>query len=57
MTNFDWTTFTRKIAIKTSKTDIYNDWTKSSEIEKWFLSKSIFFDTNKIPIRHEEPSN
>jgi hypothetical protein len=57
MTNFDWTKFTRKIAIKASITDIYNAWTKASEIEKWFLSKAVFFDPNKIPIRHEEPRN
>lgn len=55
MTNFDWTKFTRKIAIKANITDIYNAWTKASEIEKWFLSKAIFFDPNKIPISHEEP--
>lgn len=44
MTNFDWTTFTRRIAIKTKLADIYNAWTKASEIEKWFLSKAVYFD-------------
>ncbi len=53
MTSFDWTTFTRKIAIKAKLSDIYNAWTKASEIEKWFLSKAIFMDTNKIPISKE----
>jgi len=46
MTNFDWTTFTRKIAIKANLTDMYNAWTIASEIEKWFLSEAIFNDTN-----------
>lgn len=50
MTNFDWTTFTRKIAIQANLSDIYDAWTKASEIEKWFLSKAIFIDTKKRPI-------
>ncbi|MFY7938206.1 MAG: SRPBCC family protein [Flavobacterium sp.] len=50
MTNFDWTTFTRKIAINAKLSDIYYAWTKASEIEKWFLSKAIFKDTNEAPI-------
>lgn len=55
MTNFDWTTFTRKIAIKATLSDIYNAWTKSSEIEKWFLSKAIFTDFNETPIHKDKP--
>ncbi len=47
MKNFDWTTFTRKIAVRANLTDIYNAWTKSSAIEKWFLSKADYFDENK----------
>ncbi|MDF3026025.1 MAG: hypothetical protein K0S23_332 [Fluviicola sp.] len=45
MKNFDWTTFTRKIAVKAKLSDIYTAWTKSSEIERWFLSKAVFRDT------------
>lgn len=44
MNNFDWTRFTRKIAVKASMEQLYNAWTKSSEIEKWFLSKADFID-------------
>ena len=55
MTNFDWTTFTRKIAIKAKLSDIYCAWTKASEIEKWFLSKAIFTDTNEKPIGKDNP--
>jgi uncharacterized protein YndB with AHSA1/START domain len=55
MINFDWTTFTRKIAIKAQLSDIYNAWTKSSEIEKWFLSKATFIDKNHKPIGKDTP--
>ncbi len=54
MTNFDWTTFTRKIAINAKLSDIYNAWTKASEIEKWFLSKAIFKDNNEAQIEKDK---
>lgn len=54
MINFDWTTFTRKIAIKAKVSDIYDAWTKASEIEKWFLSKSTFIDTNEKSIGNDK---
>lgn len=54
MTNFDWTSFTRKIAIKATLSDIYNAWTKTSEIEKWFLSKAVFMDGSKKPIDKDQ---
>ena len=44
MKNFDWSSFTRRIAIKAPVSSIYNAWTKSSEIEKWFLSKAQYFN-------------
>ena len=53
MKNFDWTTFTRKIAVKAKLSDIYNAWTKASEIEKWFLSKANYFDVNNKPMSKE----
>jgi uncharacterized protein YndB with AHSA1/START domain len=54
MTNFDWTAFTRKIAIRAKLTDIYHAWTKASEIEKWFLSKAVFNDTNGTRLSAEK---
>jgi len=48
MENFDWTKFTIKIAIKAKLDDIYNAWTRASEIEKWFLSDAEFSDENNI---------
>lgn len=50
MTNFDWTSFTRKIAVKANISDMYAAWTKASEIERWFLSKAIFRDSTETPI-------
>lgn len=55
MTNFDWTTFTRNIAVKAKLSDIYNAWTKASHIETWFLSNAIYLDTNKVPIGKDKP--
>ena len=47
MKNFDWTKFTKRIVIKSELSVLYNAWTKSSEIEKWFLKKSIFLNADK----------
>jgi Activator of Hsp90 ATPase homolog 1-like protein len=55
MTTFDWTAFTRKIAIRANLSDIYNAWTKASEIEKWFLSKAVFTDINGTQIGKNNP--
>ena len=45
MENFDWTSFTKKIAIKSRMADIYNAFTKSNELERWFLEKASFFNS------------
>jgi len=42
MENFDWTSFTLKIAIKADIQTLYDAWTKSTEIEKWFLSEATY---------------
>ncbi|MGB1031526.1 MAG: SRPBCC family protein [Flavobacteriales bacterium] len=42
MENYDWTSFTKKIAVKNSVSEIYDAWTVPQEIEKWFLSKASF---------------
>ncbi len=47
MKNFNWTTFTRRIAVKSTLIDLYDAWTKASEIEKWFLSHANYFDLDK----------
>lgn len=42
MDDYNWKTFTKKIAVKASISEIYNAWTIPQEIEKWFLSKAVF---------------
>lgn len=42
MENFNWTSFTKKIAIKSSLSQLYNAWTKPEEIEKWFLNTATY---------------
>jgi uncharacterized protein YndB with AHSA1/START domain len=46
MKNFDWTQFTRKIAIKASVKSLYKAWTVPDELELWFLSEATYIDTN-----------
>lgn len=53
MKNFDWTSLTRKIAIKADLSTIYAAWTKASEIETWFLSQAIFYDAEDKRISKE----
>ena len=55
MTTFDWTTFTRRIAVKAKLSDIYDAWTKAIELERWFLSNALFIDQNKKVIGKETP--
>lgn len=54
MENFDWTSFTKKIAVKAPLSDIYNAWTIANELEKWFLEKVSFFDANLEPISKDQ---
>lgn len=53
MKNFNWTTFTKRIAVKANLSVIYDAWTKPSEIEKWFLSNANYYDENTNPIKRE----
>lgn len=55
----DWTSFTVSIAVKNSLTTIYNAWTKSSQIEKWFLKTCIYKNEDGIEISKNEsvPAN
>lgn len=45
MENFDWTSFTVKIAVKTDMSVIYKAWTQAEEIEKWFLKGAKYIST------------
>ncbi|MFM9945952.1 MAG: SRPBCC domain-containing protein [Bacteroidia bacterium] len=42
MENFNWTEFTKRIIIKSELALVYNAWTRTEELEKWFLSKAVF---------------
>jgi len=46
MDNFDWTQFTKRIAIKAPMQTLYNAWTQSAELEKWFLQTALFKTEN-----------
>jgi len=54
MKNFDWTSFTIRILVRAGLSDIYNAWTKSAQIEKWFLKEAVFTDTDGIKIGKED---
>lgn len=41
----DWTSFTLSIGVKSTLEMIYNAWTKSTEIEKWFLETCKYHNT------------
>ncbi len=43
MENFNWTSYTKRIAIKSTLSNIYDAWTKGSELERWFLKKVDFY--------------
>jgi len=47
MKNFDWTSFTRKIAVKATMEEMYNAWVKANEIEKWFLKNADYSENGK----------
>jgi uncharacterized protein YndB with AHSA1/START domain len=44
MENFNWKSFTKKIAVKASLVEVYDAWTKPQKLESWFLEKVIFRD-------------
>jgi uncharacterized protein YndB with AHSA1/START domain len=45
MKNFDWTQFTRKIAVKAPLQVIYDAWATPSELERWFLSDATYYNS------------
>lgn len=55
MENFNWTTFTIRIAINTTISKLYAAWTQASEIEKWFLSNANNFDPDGNIIAKNTP--
>jgi uncharacterized protein YndB with AHSA1/START domain len=48
MENFDWTQFTRKIAIDAPIQTLYDAWAIPGELEKWFLSTAGLRDKDGL---------
>ena len=46
MKDFNWTEFKKRIAIKADMQKLYNAWTQTAELEKWFLAKAVYFAEN-----------
>lgn len=44
MKNFDWTRYTKKIAVRAPLHLIYAAWTTPEELERWFLEAVKFYD-------------
>jgi uncharacterized protein YndB with AHSA1/START domain len=42
MKNFDWTAFSLRILVKAPISKVYEAWSRSSELEKWFLKTAEF---------------
>lgn len=42
MENFDWTSFTKRIAVKAALAEIYAAWTVAAKLEQWFLERVVF---------------
>jgi len=47
MKNFDWTAFSLKILVKAKLSTVYDAWTKSGELERWFLKKANYLDKER----------
>jgi uncharacterized protein YndB with AHSA1/START domain len=54
MENFNWETFTKKIAVKADMAELYNAWTIPQEIEKWFLSKAVYYKPTGELVQRDE---
>lgn len=42
MDNFNWSEFSKRIFINSDLKSVYDAWTNTDQIEKWFLSKAVF---------------
>lgn len=54
MENFDWTSYKKRIAIKSSLDKVYDAWTKAGELEKWFLKKVLFVGSDSALIKSDK---
>lgn len=56
MKNFNWTQFTKRIAVKAPLQTLYDAWTKSSELEKWFLKTAKFINSDGSDVDLNTPA-
>ena len=54
MSNYDWSTFTKRININAEKEVIFNSFTSQSSLENWFLSNAQFFSKMEPKDRSEK---
>ncbi|WP_300659668.1 SRPBCC domain-containing protein [Fluviicola sp.] len=54
MKNFNWTQFTKRIAVKSDMKTVYDAWTKSEELEKWFLSRAVYYSAENEKVSPSE---
>ena len=55
MENFDWTQFSRKIAVNAGMSKIYDAWAIPKEPEKWLLRKANYYNDNGEKIEKQAP--
>lgn len=55
MNNFDWTSFTKRIAVKAALADIYKAWTVPADLEEWFLERADFRTASGAPPERNQP--
>ena len=56
MKDFNWTQFSKRIFVNSDLETVYNSWTKSEELEKWFLSNASFYSKENKKILPTENS-
>lgn len=55
MKDFDWTSFTKRIAIKSTLSEIYEAWSIASKLEEWFLERVVFRDAASKLLEYNTP--
>ena len=53
MSNYDWTRFKKRISIRSSVADVYEQWATAAGMENWFLRKCVIADYSGA----EKPGN
>ncbi|PST84537.1 hypothetical protein C7T94_06390 [Pedobacter yulinensis] len=57
MKDFDWSSFTKRIAVKSTLAEIYSAWTTAANLERWFLERVNFRDAAGKPADPLSPVN